>query len=66
MPLYSFSGCSNRPWTSAPLSHIRYFPTRPLELASPSGNRFDFDISKSFGVSAPLAQTKTALARWKT
>ena len=26
---------------------------------------FDFDINNNFGVSTPLAQTKTALARWK-
>src|SRR5690348_14199962 len=39
-------------------------PTQPLEFARPSGNWFDFELSNSFGVSTPLAQTTTALARW--
>ena len=47
MPLYSFKGCSNNPVATPPLSHIRYLPTNPLELASPCGNRFDFDSSSS-------------------
>ena len=37
----------------------------PLELASPFGKRFDFELSSSRGVSAPFAQTTTAFARWK-
>src|SRR4051812_24260529 len=44
---------------------MRYFPTTPLELASPFGKRLLFELSKSRGVSAPFAHTTTALARWK-
>src|SRR5579871_6588709 len=66
MPLYSFRGCSNNPIDSAPLSHIRFLPTRPLEFARPSGKRADFDMSSSRGVSTPLAQTTTFRARCLT
>src|SRR5882762_744989 len=44
---------------------MRCFPTMPLEFARPFGNRFDFELSNSRGVSAPFAHTTTALARWK-
>src|SRR5271165_1117001 len=66
MLLYSFRGCSNQPLAKPPLSHIRYLPTRPLEFASPSGDSFDFESSSNRAVSAPFAQSTTALARWKT
>src|SRR5207253_903309 len=36
-----------------------------LVFASPFGNAADFELSSSRGVSAPLAQTTTAFARWK-
>jgi hypothetical protein len=44
---------------------LKYFPSSPLEFASPCGNRFDFDINRSRGVSAPLQQTTAAFALWK-
>ena len=34
-PLYSFRGCSKRALAVTPLPSIRYFPTTPLEFASP-------------------------------
>src|SRR5437016_3566377 len=43
---------------------MRCVPTQPLEFASPFGNAADFELSSSRGVSAPLAQTTTAFARW--
>ena len=45
---------------------MRYFPTAPLEFASPFGNWFDADMSRSRGVSAPFAQSTTAFARCMT
>src|SRR5437763_1273376 len=46
-----------------PEFNIRYLPTRPLEFARPSGNCLLADRSSSRGVSAPFAQTTTALTR---
>ena len=60
--LYSFSWRSKTPPAAAPPLNMRYFPTSPLEFASPFGNRFDFEIRSRRGVSAPLAQRTTALA----
>src|SRR6185503_14318296 len=65
MPLYPLTSCSNTPLPNPPPLNIRYLPTAPLELARPCGNRFDLEFNNSRGVSAPLAQTKTAFARWK-
>lgn len=63
MPLNSFSGCSNSALANAPLSHIRFLPTKPLEFASPFGNCLDFESSSSLADSTPFAQTTTAFAR---
>ncbi|MND03766.1 hypothetical protein D3C83_237430 [compost metagenome] len=46
--------------------NIRCLPTTPLEFANPSGKRFDFELSSSRGVSAPLAESTTAFARCTT
>jgi hypothetical protein len=60
--LNSLSSCSNVACVRVVKFHIRYLPTRPLEFASPCGNRLFADISNSRGVSAPFAETTTALA----
>ena len=63
--LNSFSSCSKTPVAKPPPLNIKYLPTTPLELASPFGKRFDLETRSSFAVSAPLAHSTTALARWK-
>jgi hypothetical protein len=48
----------------AAIEHQIFTPL-PLELASPYGKAADLDMSNRRGVSAPLAETTSALARWK-
>src|SRR3990172_5725749 len=41
---------------------IKFFPTRPLLLANPSGNNDDFEFNSNLGDSKALAETTTILA----
>src|SRR5439155_7250278 len=64
-PLNPLISCSNCPTAEPAPFHIMFLPTKPLEFARPSGKRFDLELSSRRGVSAPLAHTTTAFARWK-
>ena len=49
-----------RPQTTGAACAIRNLPTRPLEFARPSGNRFDFELSSNRGLSMAYPATTTA------
>src|SRR6267143_5898710 len=50
------------PETPVPVVSVRYLPTTPLELASPSGNFGDFELRRRRAVSHALAASTTTLA----
>src|SRR5687767_14138926 len=52
-----------KPATSLPVVSVRYLPTTPLELASPCGNRDDFELSRTREDSHALAASTTTRAR---
>src|SRR5262249_24645855 len=51
------------PRTVKPVESVRYRPTTPLELASPVGNRVDFELSSRRADSHALAASTTMRAR---
>src|SRR5262245_47011780 len=51
------------PPTSVPVVSVRYFPTTPLELASPCGNCDDLELSRMRDDSHELAARTTTRAR---
>src|SRR5580698_2611669 len=50
------------PQPSLPTESVRYLPTAPEELARPSGNCADFELSSNLADSQALAATTTARA----
>src|SRR5229473_581935 len=52
----------NSPQPSLPTESVRYFPTVPEELASPSGNEEDLELSSKRADSHALAARTTARA----
>ena len=56
------NGSSKMPSTKRLGWFMKRVPTLPLELARPSGNRFDLDASSRRGVPMPLQQTTTTRA----
>src|ERR1700693_4570918 len=50
------------PETPLPVVSVRYLPTTPLELASPSGNFEDFELRSRRAVSHALAANTTTRA----
>ena len=51
------------PRTLVPVESVRYFPTAPLEFASPCGNFDDFELSRMRADSHALAASTTMRAR---
>jgi hypothetical protein len=52
-----------KPATSVPVVSVMYLPTVPLELASPSGNCAERELSSRRAVSSALAASTTIFAR---
>ena len=60
-----FSKAGIWPWTPAPTVSMMYFPTSPLPLARPSGNKLLFELRRIRAEERALAAriTTRALAR---
>ena len=51
-----------KPCTLSPVVSVRYLPTLPLELPSPWGNLFDFELRRMRADSQALAASTTMRA----